>query len=289
MLFCGAAFLSSKSDSQNQEAFSTVMYAQTNTQLYLQMMELGYAKQAIIRVHKAYMYAITLFSCMVHRCGDTFINHLVRTAGILAVLRVPIEVVIAGLLHSAYTHGNFGTLSRRVSPKKKIEIKEAVGHEAEQLIARYTSLKWQPITIPHLYRGLHSMDSVDRTVVLMRLANELEDYLDLGIWYCRNAESRLQGSRYLGPLMVQMAEILGYPFLARELARAFRETESLQIPFMLRSTHKRFFILNPHRWPFWVLSRMEGQWLRLREIVRLRTRMRLLWQALMRSLQTAIR
>jgi (p)ppGpp synthase/HD superfamily hydrolase len=265
-----------------------VMYASTNTQLYLQMIELGYSKEDVVRVHKAYMHAITLFTCTVHRSGDTFINHLVRTAGVLAALRVPVEVVIAGLLHSAYTHGNFGTFRRGVSIKKRIEIRDSVGSEAEQYIARYASLKWSPSSIPDLCRHLRSMDFLNRTVVLIRLANELEDHLDLGVLYCCSADTILQGSRHVGPTMIQMAETLGYPLLARDLDQAFREIESQQIPLMLRSTNKRFFLINPRRWPFYLLFRMGGHWLRrLREIVRFRTRMRFLWRALMRSIQTA--
>jgi hypothetical protein len=69
----------------------------------------------------------------------------------------------------------------------------------------------------------------------MRLANELEDYLDLGVLYCSNAEIRQQSAERRGPIIVDMANKLGFPTLAAELARVFRETMSGKIPLELHS------------------------------------------------------
>jgi len=71
-----------------------------------------------------------------------------------------------------------------------------------------------------LREKLPDLDSGDRDVVLMRLANELDDHLDLGILFYADAERRLQ---LLEPLAVSvdLARDLGYRRLADALAEAF--------------------------------------------------------------------
>src|SRR5438876_306006 len=58
------------------------------------------------------------------------------------------------------------------------------------------------------------MTSVERDVQLVRLANELEDHLDLGILYTGDAERRRQYMRTHLSLCVEMAAWLGAPELS---------------------------------------------------------------------------
>jgi len=89
------------------------------------------------------------------------------------------------------------------------------------------------------------MTALERDVLLIRLANELEDHLDLGILYSGDAPRRLRFMREDLLAAVEMARRLGHPGLAESLAAAFdqiehaaispalrrREVESFRLPF----------------------------------------------------------
>ena len=55
---------------------------------------------------------------------------------------------------------------------------------------------------------LSALSADDRAVILMRLANELEDHLDLGIACCCDAEQRRQQIRGWLHVCVDLAEEL---------------------------------------------------------------------------------
>ena len=77
-------------------------YAQTNVQLFNQLRSQGYSQNDRERVREAYEFAMRLFTGLFLPSGKTFIDHLVGTASILTSLRMPVEVVVAGLIHAAY-------------------------------------------------------------------------------------------------------------------------------------------------------------------------------------------
>src|SRR5262249_35216584 len=87
-------------------------YAQTNIQRYGQLAELGYPATDVSRIHRGHGLAMQLFTGLFRGSGRPFLAHLVGTASVLASVRAPIEVVTAGLLHSAYSHGEFGNYWR---------------------------------------------------------------------------------------------------------------------------------------------------------------------------------
>lgn len=58
------------------------------------------------------------------------------------------NVIAAGLLHAAYIYGEYGTDERGITEVKREQVRRAVGAETEELIARYTALKWNNQTIP---------------------------------------------------------------------------------------------------------------------------------------------
>jgi hypothetical protein len=80
--------------------------------------------------------------------------------------------------------------------------------------------RWRSDALSELRKTLSDLGGTDREVVLMRLANELDDHLDLGILFYADAERRLQ---LLDPLSVcvDLARDLGHHRLARALADAF--------------------------------------------------------------------
>lgn len=198
-------------------------YAQTNLQLYRQLAAEGYSDGDSAVVAGAYEVGLRLFPGTYRGSGKPFLAHLVGTASVLASLRVRVAVVATGLLHAAYTHGEFGNGWYGISERKRGELREALGDEIEDLITRYTRFTWRPRTIPEIRARLDAMLPVERDVLLVRLANELEDHLDLGILYLADMRRRLDFMQTELGSAVEMAGRLGFPMLAKELAETFAD------------------------------------------------------------------
>ncbi len=202
-------------------------YAQTNRQLFSQMQQKGYSPAEVVKVRAAHELARTLVTGFYRPSGSPFISHLVGTASVLAGLRVPVELVMAGLLHAAYMHGDFGTLRRGATAKNREVVRQAVGAEVEEYVARYT--EWRRKTIDGLKDRMNSMNFVDRNVVLICLANWLEHLLDFDILCGPGVDRRLQAIMRRGPILVDAAHMLGYPSLGEELESLHQQTLNTEI------------------------------------------------------------
>jgi (p)ppGpp synthase/HD superfamily hydrolase len=159
----------------------------------------------------------------------------VGTASILASLNVSIDVVIAGLLHAAYFNGDFGTGVYGVSEAKRRRLRRIVGSAAEEYVARYAALLWfTEERIRAVYRRVNDLDSLDRNVLLIRLANELEELLDFGWLHWSSLEGRRGYRDGIGRMVVGMAERIGYPTLARELEDRLNRSADTDVPSEMR-------------------------------------------------------
>ncbi len=218
-------------------------YAQTNIQLLNQLRLDRYSDSELSYIYDLYQFGMQLFASRFRGSNKPFLAHLVGTASILASLHSSINVVAAGLLHAAYIYGEYGTGVRGMTPEKREQVRSVVGVQTEELIARYTELKWNRRTIPTIYNQIDTLEPIEREVLVIRLANELEDHLDLGVLYCGNAQQRreyIQSSLYLS---VDMANQLGFPSLASALSHAFHEVVSAELPNSIRQGHAHSFLL----------------------------------------------
>ncbi len=213
------------------------MYAQTNVQLFNQLKREGYSATELGCILYTYEFSVHVFTGCFQPSGNVFLSHLVRTASILSSLHAPAEVVAAGLIHSIYAKGDLGFVNKGISDAKRKQVRRAVGERVEEYVALYRSLRWNTQTIPALYGRIDALDQIDKNLILMKLANELEHHLDLELLYYRNTE-RQRLIRY-GDLMIQMAEKLGFPTLAANLAKVFREAISAEIPVEIRRLTNR--------------------------------------------------
>ena len=205
-------------------------YAQTNLQLYKQLRDCGYSTEDMALVQQAYALGVTLFTASFRGSGKPLLAHLVGTASILASLHESAIVVTAGLLHAAYALGDFGTGRGGMTPAKRERVRAAVSAAVEDLVARYTAFAWNKSTISKILSGVQMMSPVERDVLVIRLANELEDHLDLGVLYCGNAKSRREYIRSPLNQSVDMARQLGLLQLADALDTAFNEVLSAEVP-----------------------------------------------------------
>jgi len=204
-------------------------YAQTIPQLYNQLQRVGYSVGEMCCVRNAYELAMVLFSGRFQRSGKVFIAHVVGTASILASLRLPVEVVAAGLLHNVYQNGDFGDGRRCISDARREQVRRVVGNEVEQYVAGFATLRWNSPMLSVIRDRPYDLNPIDRSVILLRLADHLEHLLDLDPLYSGN----IGLNQYLAKgtsLLIDTAENLGFTTLAAELRQTLAETRSTTLP-----------------------------------------------------------
>lgn len=157
----------------------TIHSAQTNIQLYRQLIEEDYSETDMQRVRDTYDLATNLFSGQFRGNGKTFIAHLVGVASVQAAMRRPVEQIQAGLLHSVYTFGDFGGLPPGFTETKRNRLRAIVGQAVEELAHAFHKLKWDEEDISKLLQQEPlSFDDLERAAILMRLSHELEEHSD---------------------------------------------------------------------------------------------------------------
>jgi (p)ppGpp synthase/HD superfamily hydrolase len=219
--------------------------AQTHLQLFQQMRMRRYSPAALVMVAEAYRTATKLFANRFRQCGRPFVSHLVGTSAVLVWLEAPISMVVAALLHAAYQEGDFANSLEGMTPRKREELRAAIGTEAEELVAAYTVASRDLTGIMASYARFHQMSAVERDILLIQLANELDDYRELGSNYAANADERIAAVRQCGPQQVEMAEWLGYPELAQALRETYAESIAAFVPKPLRSEFKYGYEIVP--------------------------------------------
>jgi (p)ppGpp synthase/HD superfamily hydrolase len=220
-------------------------YAQTNLQLYAQLRQAGRTESELSLVRAGYDLAMQLSPASFRGSGKPLLAHLVGTASILASIGESSEVVTAGLLHAAYVFGDFGDGHSGITEARRERVRRAVGSGIEELIARYTRFEWTSNTIPAIRQRVSTLAPIERDVLVIRLANELEDHLDCGVLYCGNGERRREYIRSPLNQSVDMARALGLTELASELDAAFNATLTAELPVALRNQHDFTFVQPP--------------------------------------------
>jgi (p)ppGpp synthase/HD superfamily hydrolase len=210
-------------------------YAQNNLQLYNELLQQSYPIEDLVRIRATYELATKLMPGHIRPNGKAMEAHLAGTASILARHQAPLNLVLVGLIHAAYSVGDFGGLTKPGANARRRVLVPVIGEEAENLLASYSNLSWTSPAILEYAQNLEKRTPLEKETIIIRLANELEDNLDLGVLFCVNREARRNYMKNYGPALVGMAEQLGYHALGRELAEShhtvinFPDMESLPI------------------------------------------------------------
>ncbi|MBK8161635.1 MAG: hypothetical protein IPK65_00335 [Gammaproteobacteria bacterium] len=207
------------------------VYALTFPQLVRQAMEMQLGNDAIARMRVTYDLAEHMADGLYRSQGCPFINHLVRTSSIVLAHGGGLQPSLAAMLHSAYMLDCFHNSRRRAfRPGDRAQLSAAVGIEVEEIVSEYHRLGWgkREIIATHLEQ-LPSYNPVVKSVLLIRLANELEDYLDLAVQYRPRYSYRNRIDAF-GGLCIDLAERLGMPGLGLALREAYDLTLMQRIP-----------------------------------------------------------
>lgn len=155
--------------------------AQTYPQLAVQVAARGWAPEDLTSLRRAYDLAATLFTARERGSGKPFLDHAVGTASGLVLDDAAPDVVVAGLLHAAYEHGDFGDHRRGTAARHREIVRAVAGHSAEAMVAAYHELGWSATIAEGLRSTLANATPAERDVVRVRLANEVDDALDAGL------------------------------------------------------------------------------------------------------------
>ncbi|GEM_PF-526596 len=250
-------------------------YAKTNVQLINQLRRENYSNEEIVLVIKTYELTIYLFTSLYQPSGQTQISHGVGTASILASLHTPAELVAAGLLHNVYGAGDFGDGRKAAltNSRRKL-VRDSVGSKVEEYLYRFPELRKEFLTLIASPDTIDALNDTDRHVLLIILADQLDLHLDYSRIYQFRDIGRVRNYINLyGNAMVETAEKLGFPALAAELQRVFRETISAEIPQVLLDqfsfTYNRTIVPKSYRKRF--VAVIGRRYYRLRSIKKLKT------------------
>lgn len=206
-------------------------YAITFPQLISQAMEMKLGDEDIARLRDGYDLAERMADGLYRSQGCAFIHHLVRTASIVMAHGGSINLVLAAMLHSSYMLDCFQRSRRRgFKPEDRAYLAGKIGVEAEVIVWEYHRLGWgrHEAIATHIEK-LSSYGTVMKSVLLIRLANELEDYLDLAALY-RPKYSYRNRIASMGELCIELAGRIGVPDLGQALRETYEATVSHQIP-----------------------------------------------------------
>ena len=230
--------------------------AQTNIQLYAQLLSTGYGMQDVGRVRAAYSLATDLFAGQLRPEGRPFVCHLVGVSSILAMLATPSTVVIAGLLHSAYTHGDFGAGKGRVTRRGRDRVRSTVGPQVEHIVAGYSRHAWDESSVGAWAADATGLDAEVRVLILIRLADLMEDALDDGLLLSAKAENPHRAISVES--LANLADVLGYPQLGSPLRRVLPQHQQAEALAPLREPRVGSFVVGPASWREKFLPRLVG-------------------------------
>ncbi|MDF1845440.1 MAG: hypothetical protein P1U77_28855, partial [Rubripirellula sp.] len=159
--------------------------------------------------------------------------------------------VLASMLHAVYFLHVFSGSTRR-GPRKKDRqmLRNTIGGEVERLVSDYSRFQWGPLVAA---RGSESL-------LVMRLADEIEDHLDSAEAFVPRGQFRAGDSTY-GQEYVALARRMGRHSLAADFEEAVEINHLARLPPGVLSSHRSSFELRDRLMCANPIERL-GSWVR---------------------------
>lgn len=205
--------------------------AQTNAQLYLQIIERGCSPAELCLVRDAYGLAMQLYTGIFTGSGKPTLAHDVGTASLAHRHGGSFDLIAAGMLHSAYSSGNWGHYRKGVTGEMRKTLQEVIGLQAESYVYGLTMLPWDRRSIAALAERPEPFSQFERNVVFVRLVEELDRLLEYGAILCFRKVDKVKAMwREQRPHFSRLAQRIGHPQLAADLERAIDLTLTTELP-----------------------------------------------------------
>ena len=217
----------------------TPLLAQTNLQLYRQMMQAGASETDLSLANRAYLLAARMTGGVLRGSGKPFACHLVGTASAVVESGLLGPAIPAALLHASL-QDRVPFPGGRKGDQRREYLRRHFGTDVEALVHAY-----------HLLEDASFLAFSDarlraeRMVVLLRLADEVDDLADDGP--CMHgspgdndtipgsAAARLAHARGRVPDFLRIARVIDAPSIERHCARWLARSADHDWPTSLRT------------------------------------------------------
>ncbi len=221
-----------------------MVIAQTNIQLLVQLIRSGMSEPELARVDAAYRLTIPLFSDRFRSDGRPFLAHLCGTASLVAGVTSDVEPIVAALLHAVFSQGALA-MSGGATKANQARVAAVAGLRPVALILAYDRLAWTSDTILDFARATAPLDPTVAAVLILRLANEVEDHVDGAVAFA--SKSRYSGQPALLDAIDAIDAKLGPAGLARLLREGVEVGAQLAVPAAIRRSEAVSFDAHPQR------------------------------------------
>jgi hypothetical protein len=253
--------------------------AQTNVQLYNQLIAEGRPIEDLRLVQGAYELSARLYSGCHQADGRPFVCHAVAVASLVASEGLPARMVAAALLHNAYGNADFGDGRQYVAtPSRRARLRQALGDDLEALVHRFFREMRDGDREPIDSAAAGDADS--RGLQVIEIADFLDFVTDADYLYFgdgRWVESRLERE---GAAAAQRARDLGCERLAAMMDSALAlqgrrrpEVEALRSPDGARHLKQYLPLSSRRRLNVRLVHAARPLWLRLRGLLATRRRL----------------
>ncbi len=187
--------------------------------LLTQAAAMGYARADLELFSKAYNAAMTLFAGGFRPCARPFIAHCVGTASALVAFGFAPRVVVAGLLHAAYSHAPLGPRPHAALTELEGQLRATFGDRIARAIGAYARFQLDV----DAWRDAHPIEMLsldDAETIAVAIANEIDQCASGEVAFtAKTALDAPEWNAYFRALSIA----LGVPAFAEtlfELARA---------------------------------------------------------------------
>lgn len=149
--------------------------AQTAGALYRQLHAAGYGPNQLRAVQKCLAFSNRAFSGVHHASGKPLICHLVGTASAVMAMDSRVEMVCAGLTHALFEPDVFS------GERNPAMLTAEFGPSVFRLIAAFGQFRWDAETIAAFAVQSPSANETFRSMLILRLANEMDDIANMGM------------------------------------------------------------------------------------------------------------
>lgn len=191
----------------------------------------GYKPDELVRIAQAYKVAHVLVDGGYRPCGRPFIDHLVGTAGVLIRYGFRVDVVVAGLLHAAYTHSPSHPDGAEAALTSVRALLGGDGSAVETRVRGYSLDDSAIAGTPRLDAPLATLSVVDAELIAMRAANELEMHLSGEFRYSGRTDGM---SLSTVARIEEVCRLLGVPGLHTSLQAARQSHAPADASFVTR-------------------------------------------------------
>jgi (p)ppGpp synthase/HD superfamily hydrolase len=231
-------------------------FAQNYPQLMNQAAASALSQADLLRLRQAFDFSQLVANGFYRAQGIPLLNHLVRTASIVLSQTSSIDAVITALLHASFVIDQFeGSTKSHNQEVKQKDIEKVFGSKASHLLLAYGKMGWYGKKEVRHYIDTHlTLTDEVRVLLLIRLANELEDHMDFAMAYTQPSRIARRSLAY-GTDCVDLARVLGFDSIANMLETILIEQKAIEVSAQLRSIYGQGYAVSEDIWAMNVFQR----------------------------------